>query len=217
MASMLEDMPNELLWFTFEYLPAIDLFRAFYSLNERFNTILRLVHYRFNLLYINQNQYKYFQDIVLPNIKYNRVESLHIDDIANRICSINQYRSLRSLTIHDLHTENIDYLANNVLFELTQLKYLRLHSEFTLSDSDVNALTKVIFSEQMPSLIYCNLSFQDFGRMTFNHLNAKNKTSSLKTLVINQWCRLRDFIQLLHFIPNIQHLTVRLFDSMTKG
>ncbi len=53
--------------------------------------------------------------------------------------------------------------------------------------------------------------------MSFDHLDRINQTLSLKTLIIDQWCHLRDFIQLLYFIPNIQRLTIRLFDSNTKG
>jgi hypothetical protein len=86
-----------------------------------------------------------------------------------------------------------------------------------LKELDVNLLTNVIFSEQMPVLTYCYLGFQDFGRISFDHLDTTNRTLSLKTLVIDQWCRLRDFIRLLYCIPNIQRLTVRLFDSDTTG
>jgi hypothetical protein len=85
-----------------------------------------------------------------------------------------------------------------------------------LNDWDINSLLNVIFSKQISSLTYCHLAFQDFSQMSFDQLNRINKSFSLKTLIIDQWCRLRDFIQLLHFIPNIQRLTVRLFDSYTN-
>ncbi|CAF1091582.1 unnamed protein product [Rotaria sordida] len=217
MKNRLEQLPNELLWLILEYISPIDLFHKFFNLNQRFNTILRLIHYRFNLLYTNQNQFKFFLNIILPNIEYNWIESLYIDDITNRLYIINKCQYLRSLTIHHLHTENINLLVNNVLLELKQLNYLHLYTEFRLRDHDVNSLTYIIFSQQMPSLTYCYLDFQDYSRMSFDHLDITNKTLSLKTLVIDQWCRLRDFIRLLHFIPNIKRLTVRLFDSNTKG
>jgi len=217
MINRLEDLPNELLWLILEYIPSIDLFRTFFNLNQRFNTILRLIHFRLNLFYTNKTEFNYYLNTILPNITSDWIESFYIDDITNRLHSISICKNLRSLTIQHLRTENIDLLAKNVLPELKQLDYLRLHSEFILKDSDVSLLTNVIFSDQMPLLRYCYLLFQDFGRMSFDHLDAVNKTLSLKTLVIDQWCRLRDFIRLLHFIPNIQRLTVRLFDSNTKG
>ncbi|CAF0773013.1 unnamed protein product [Rotaria sp. Silwood1] len=217
MTSRLEQLPNEILWLILEYIPPIDLFHKFFNLNQRFNTILRLIHYRFNLLYINQNQFNYFLNIILPNIEYNWIESLYIDDITSRLHSINKCQNLRSLIIYHLHTENINLLANNVLMKLKQLNYLRLFTEFRLKDQDVNLLTNIILSEQMPSLTYCYLSFQDYSRLSFDHLDTINKTLSLKTLILDQWCRLRDFIRLLHFIPNIKRLTVRLFDSNIKG
>jgi hypothetical protein len=217
MINRLEDLPNELLWFILEYIPSIDLFRTFFNLNQRFNTILRSIHFRLDLFYTNKTQFNYYLNTILPNITSDWIESFYIDDITNRLYSISICKNLRSLTIQHLRTENIDLLAKNVLPELKQLDYLRLHSEFILKDTDVSLLTNVMFSDQMPSLTYCYLHFQDFGRMSFDHLDATNKTLSLKTLVIDQWCRLRDFIRLLHFIPNIQRLTVRLFDSNTKG
>jgi hypothetical protein len=165
----------------------------------------------------NKNQFNYLLDTVLPNIEWNWIETVYIDDIINRIDTINRFKNIRSLTIHHLHTESLDLLARHVLPELKQLDYLRLYSDFILKDDDVQSLTHVILSQQMPSLTYCYLAFQDFGCMTFDHLDRTNRTLSLKTLVIDQWCRLRGFIQLLHFIPNIQRLTVRLFESNTKG
>ncbi|CAF1003129.1 unnamed protein product [Adineta steineri] len=217
MKKQLEDLPNELLWLILEYISPIDLFYTFLNLNQRFNKILRLTHCRLNLLYTNKDQFNYYLNTILPNIEINRIESFHIDDINSRLDSIHIYKNLHSLTIHYLRTENIDLLATNILPELKQLHSLRLHSQFILKDEDINSLTNVLFSEQIPSLIYCYLGFQDFGCMSFDHLKTTNKALALKTLVIDQWCRLKDFIRLLHFIPNIRHLTVRLFDSHPKG
>ena len=217
MITRLENFPNELLWFIMEYIPPLDLFHGFFDLNERFNTILRSIHFRFNLSYTNQKQFNYFLHLILPNIQLNWIESLSIDDIPTRLQTIKICQNLRSLTIDHLHTENLQILAKNILPELKQLYYLRLCSEFILKNDDVNCLSSVIFSEEMPSLAYCCFAFQDFGRMSFDHLDPVKKSFSLQTLVIDQWCHLRDFIQLLYFIPNIQRLTVRLFDSNPKG
>jgi hypothetical protein len=217
MKNRLEELPNELIWFIMEYIPPLDLFEIFFNLNQRFNKILYLINYRLNLLYTNKKQFDYFLHTILPNIQFNRIQSLYIDDIPNRLNLIKIFLNLQSLTIDHLRTENLDLLAKNILPELKQLNYLRLSSDFILKKADVNALTNVIFSEQLSSLTYCYFGFQDFGRMTFDHLDRIHQTLSLKTLVIDQWCHLRDFIQLLYFIPNIQRLTVRLFDSNIKG
>jgi hypothetical protein len=216
MQSQFEELPNELLWFIMEYIPPIDLFRKFFNLNQRFNQIIRLIHFRFNLLYTNKNEFNYFLNIILPNIESNWIQSYYIDDISNRLHSIDICNNLQSLIIYHLRTENIDSLAKNILPKLKRLNYLRLYSEFILNDWDINSLLNVIFSKQISSLTYCHLAFQDFSQMSFDQLNRINKSFSLKTLIIDQWCRLRDFIQLLHFIPNIQRLTVRLFDSYTN-
>jgi hypothetical protein len=42
---MLEALANEILLELFEFLDAVELFRAFYDLNNRFNTLL-LTHFR---------------------------------------------------------------------------------------------------------------------------------------------------------------------------
>lgn len=119
--------------------------------------------------------------------------------------------------IDHVHTDHLSLLAKEILPELKQLDHLHLHSDFILKNTDVNQLTQVIFSEKMSSLKYCYFAFEDFGRMSFDHLDRTNRTLSLQTLIIDQWCHLRDFIQLLHYIPAIQRLTVRLFNSNTKG
>jgi hypothetical protein len=216
MISRLEEFPNELLWLILEYIPPLDLFRAFFNLNQRFNEILRLIHFRFDLLSTNKNEFNYFLHTILPNSECDWTESYYIDDICDRLYSINFCKNLRSLTIHHLQTEHIDELAKNVLPQLKQLDYLRLYSEFILKNGNVNLLTSVILSEQMPSLTYCHLALQDFGHIRFDHLVRTNKTLSLKSLVIDRWCSFIDFIELLHFVPNIQRLTVRLFNSNTE-
>ncbi|CAF5229427.1 unnamed protein product, partial [Rotaria magnacalcarata] len=132
MTFKLEELPSELLWLILEYIPPMDLFRAFFNLNQRFDKILRLLHYRFNLSYINRNQFDYFLNTILPNIEHNWIESLYIDDISDRIYSINAFKNLKSLTIHHLRTENIVSLANDILVELKNLNSLRLYSEFEL-------------------------------------------------------------------------------------
>jgi hypothetical protein len=217
METRLEKLPNELIWFIMEYIPPLDLFQTFFNLNQRFNTILCLIIYRLNLLHTNKKQFDYFLHTILPNIQCNRIESLYIDDISNRLDSIKICQHLRSLTIDHLRTDSLDVFAKTILPELKQLNSLRLSSEFTLKNEDINALTSIVFSERLSSLTYCYFGFQDFARMSFDHLDRTHQTLSLKTLVIDQWCHLRDFIQLLYFIPNIQRLTVRLFDSNTKG
>lgn len=217
MTLRLESLPNELIWVILEYIPPIDLFRMFYNLNERFNQIVRSIHFRFNLLYTNQNEYNYYRQNILPNIEYSWIESIYVDDINDRLCSINLFKNLQSLTIYRLRTETIFLLATEILPELKQLNSLRLHSEFQLKEQDISALINVIFSEKLESLTYCHLGFQDHGFINFDALDSKHPTLTLKKLVIDRWCRLRDFVRLLNFIPNITHLTVRLFDLNTKG
>ena len=217
MASRFEDLPNELVWFIMEYIPPIDLFQTFFNLNQRLNTMICLIHFRFNLFFTKNNQFDYFRRTILPAIQSDWIESFYLDDISNRLDSIKICQNLRSLIINHLHTDHLHLLAKDILPEFKQLTYLQLHSDFILKNADVNELTLVIFSEKMPSLTYCYIAFEDFGRMSFDHLDRTNRTFSLQTLIINQWCHLRDFIQLLHYIPNIQRLTVRLFNSNTKG
>ena len=217
MISCLESLPNEVLWLLLEYLPAIDLFRSFYDLNQRLNTILRSMHYRLDLVHLNKSEMDNFVQTMLLNVKRLQIESIYLDDIAERLFWIHACRNLRSLTMHNLRTKMIPPLAKQILVELKMLDNLRLYSEFTLEDDDVMILTRTIFSDQMPSLTYCHLAFENFEKIRFDHLSPENRSLSLRSLVIDQWCLLRDFLRLLLFIPNIQRLTVRLSDSDSKG
>lgn len=217
MSSSLESLPNEVLWLSWEYLPAIDLFRSFHNLNQRFNTILHSMHYRLDLLHLNKSEMNYFLGTILPHVERQRIESIFLDDIAERLFWIHSCQHLRSLTIRNLRPMSIEPVTRHILVELKMLNYLCLQSEFTLRDEDLNVLTSTIFSDRMPSLTYCHLAFENFEKIRFDHLSTNNRSLSLKSLVFDQWCRLRDFIRLLHFVPNIKRLTVRLFDSDSKG
>ena len=211
MKKQLEDLPNEVVWSILEYMSPIDAFVAFFDLNQRFNQLLRSAHFRSNLQYVSQTQYNYYLRTILPNIELAWIESLSVDDITNRLDSIRLSCCLRSLTLQHLRTESINNLAKHILPKLKQLKRLYLHSEYVLKDEDVNCLSTVIFSEKIASLTHCQLAFQEFGCMNFNHLAATNRNITLKTLIIDQWCRLNDFTKLLVLTPNIRRLTVRLF------
>ena len=217
MVQQLEDLPNELLRLFMEYLPSPDLFRGFFDLNQRLNTILRSLHYRIDVRQTNRSEFDFVVGGVLPNIDLHWIESLYINDIMDRLHSIEPCKHLRSLAIHHLRTQTIARLANHVLPTLKKLTHLRLSSELALKDSDVNILTAVVFSVQMPSLTFCHFAFEDFGHMKFDHLTTTNRSLSLKCLIIDHWCGLRDFLQLLHCVPNIHQLTVRLFDHDLYG
>lgn len=216
METRFDDLPNELIWFIMEYIPILELFPIFFNLNQRFNQILSSIRYQLNFSYINQTEYRQFLQTILPHIQIPFIESISIDDISNRLYTTKKFTHLRSLTIAHLRSDNLYQLARTILPDLKQLTRLRLYSEFVLNENDVNRLTDVILSDEMPSLTYCYLAFQDFGRIRFDHVNKTKQNLVLKTLIVDQWCRLRDFIQLLHFVPNIQRLTVRLYDSPSK-
>ncbi len=129
----MEILPNELLLELFQYLDATELFRAFWNLNNRFDTLL-FTHFR--LYHVNFHSFiKYQTDFlsrhVIPLIT-NQIISIRLSDNEDNDPSqtnfflssgleINQFIHLRSLVLCHIYNDTI---LCNILDDCCQLAHL---------------------------------------------------------------------------------------------
>jgi hypothetical protein len=115
----LELLPNEIILDLFDYFDGIDLLRAFYNLNSRFNFLLykQFRFYCFNLQSVSKRNFDIICQQYLPFIA-DKVIALHFSNINETpeetnlffsyIPSFNQFTQLRSFKFLCLHsTSNI--------------------------------------------------------------------------------------------------------------
>ncbi|CAF1417175.1 unnamed protein product [Rotaria sp. Silwood1] len=211
----LELLPNELLLQLFEYLPVVDLFRAFLHLNSRFNNLLfnQFRKYRLNF----QSTYKQDFDIIcrryLPSI-IDRTISLCLSDDdktpdqSNCFVSYNlalcDFRHLQSLSLYYLRCEIVMCQLMNECQHLHSLIYLKFSQcKFRHEKTTICCLLSSIWC--LPKLTYCYLDIY-FNGKEYCILPTMISTS-LQHLTI-QWAtyRLTDLAHIFQCTPYLQYL-----------
>lgn len=212
----LEILANELLLNIFEYLPAVDLLRAFYNLNLRLNHLL-LLHFRsVNLDFrsVSQYDFNHICQEYLPTIS-DHIAALCLsnnDDTPQQIevflqhgLNIRQFYSLRSLSLYDLCSNK---LMNELMLQwkdlpnLTHLTLAGCYIQF--NQIETQQLIDNIWS--LSNLIYCYLNIH-FGET--NIFLPTVKSLSLKYLFI--WTvdhHQNEVNAILKRTPNLQHFSI---------
>lgn len=73
--SVLETFSDEIFFEIFDRLSPLDLYQAFYGLNNRFNKILNDYRLRFrdNISSLNENEFEFYMNKILPHIIHRLV------------------------------------------------------------------------------------------------------------------------------------------------
>lgn len=166
-ASRLEIFPNELFLVLFEYCPAMDLFRAFDQLNNRFHRLLfhAFRSYSLNFRCLSRTDLKLLHDRYLPLINERTVAlnlsndnetsyQLPLMEIEEQIFSrLNYLQSLVLSNIFDLH---LVQTIGHHLDGFPRLLRLRLIKCIFPSDS-IDMLDFINHIWNLPKLILCAL------------------------------------------------------------
>jgi hypothetical protein len=145
--SRLECLPNEILIYIFQHLDAQDLFRAFYNLNFRFNTLLRSLNYlSLTLLKYNSNEINDY-DILAPYV-YTLILDYAVDIDLNHFVNIH-----RLILISPTSNQLNQVLCNT----LPCLEHLSIGYEHFLFSYYIPDLCQKIFSDGFPRLKSCSL------------------------------------------------------------
>ncbi|CAF1515113.1 unnamed protein product, partial [Didymodactylos carnosus] len=210
----LEALPNELILQIFGYFNAYDVFKSFYSLNVRLNSLLHATHLHIDLINVTKAVHNYHQQVIMPTTsKSNQMITAKLQDISDRIkisdslVAIN----LQSLTIDGLTIKNIDYVRS-ILLKLKHLIYLSLTSSPDCIRTNLtDKLRETIFtdSEMSRSLKSCKLSLA-YPIHFRDNVTTNARASAIEYLSFCQWCDIYQLTSLLKRVPKIKSLTVYL-------
>ncbi|CAF4650588.1 unnamed protein product, partial [Didymodactylos carnosus] len=160
MKSKFEQLPNELLYYVFDYFNGFEIFNSFYYLNQRFNFLLENYRYTFKCLNWDEFVTLYFK--IISHIPLQQFKALsakdnigvEVDFFLNCFLTernISQLSHLQTLQIIANHsyksiTDNLEYAVkklsqlNNLIHLTIQIPTLDLGVELVQS---VFSLTKL--------------------------------------------------------------------------
>jgi hypothetical protein len=212
----LELLPNEILLDLFEYFNGIDLLRGFYGLNFRFNFLLykQIQFYSLDFESISKRCFDRCQQHLF--FIADRVSNLSLSDsrenpgqinlFLSYIPSFNQFTQLRSLTISDLHSDEVLLKLLNKCHHLNSLTHLSLKScTFPNREADSQLVVDKIWS--LPKLISCSFDMTSKSReISFIPTVI---CPSLKNLSFHRpelrWSQME---RLLDYTPCLNHLRI---------
>ncbi|CAF0943501.1 unnamed protein product [Adineta steineri] len=217
---ILESLSNELFIELFELFDAVDLFRAFYGLNTRFNSLLiHLRGYRVDFRSIFKEDFNHFCRTYLPFI-INRTIYLRLSDNEDAPYQyahfqsagfiFDQFDNLRYLTLENVSSDpkiNQFFFSNLYhLHNLTHLKFIncRLH---TISSGDFQDVIDQIWN--LPKLTHCYFDFCSRG--TSHFCIPTSVSTSLQCLtILENWWHSNKFVDLLKKTPHLRTFVVSL-------
>lgn len=210
-----ESLANEILLILFEYLDVINLFRAFYYLNNRFNQLLIKLHkYHLDFRSISKDDFNHFyqQHYYLIN---NRISSLHLPDEVETQnffsdgYPIDQFTHIKLLSISYIYSFN---LINQITTQCQTLSFLT-HINITISSSEdpenfSSTLSDNIWS--LPSLTHCYLNIE--YRYPVGLMRMSVTSQSITYLCIkNMSYDIDSLVHLFKHTPRLQRLYIGRF------
>ncbi|CAF0803015.1 unnamed protein product [Adineta steineri] len=162
----IESFPNEIFLELFDYINGIDLFRAFYGLNSRFNNLLykqfRTYHFQFASIskfyfdLICQQHIPFIADKIVGiclSESYNTPEQINL--FLSYIPSWNQFTCLRTLSLSNIPSLETLLKLLDICHQLCNLTHLRLSLVYLrISRPELQPVINNIWS--LPKLIRCD-------------------------------------------------------------
>jgi hypothetical protein len=214
----LELFPNEILLELFEYFNSADLFRVFYGLNSRFNSLLH-----------NQFRAHRFQFKSIAKRHFDMICQQHLPFIADRIVGIsladnddtpeqinlffvyisswNQFTCLRTLSLSNIPSFEILRKLLNECHHLSNLTHLRFSDPyFRIAHPDLQLVINSIWS--LSKLIRCDL---DISTTSTLFCMPKKISTSLEYVCIKgtrfKWKHVN---RLFKCTPHLAHLSASI-------
>jgi len=117
----LEQIPNEILIDIFQYFDARDLFRIFYNLNIRFNTLIKSFHH-LNLIFHmeffidNQIDNNYIFPFYVHTLIVGRVININLKQFSNIYCLKLECPLKRVLAQLNSNTVHLNWFSPSCIF-----------------------------------------------------------------------------------------------------
>ncbi|CAF2538306.1 unnamed protein product [Rotaria sp. Silwood2] len=181
----LEDLPNEVFYVLFNYLKIEDIYKSFFGLNLRFNTLLHSLSNCY--LRIESSTKVNFIKMIASKIRH-----LHIVQNAVSISLAPFRNTLHSLIIDSLTEEYIDQLH-----ALIYLKHLEIRH---ISKKSIDHLREVLFFS--PQISHIVLTFWYSSDLVAGY-SFSYSIPSIHSLFMYSLSNLNEFASLLDHLPNL--------------
>jgi hypothetical protein len=198
----LELLPNEIFIEWLEYLNALDIFHSFYRLNYRFDKLIRNIPLKLSFQHVRKTIFDQVCKLMLSNPEIKRqIHSLRLSnsDTCGQIqaflslFSLDEFNSLRSLTLTGIEKMNLDKL---------QFMLLLLPKSCSLHWIDPDDELKKQLT--LPSVS----GVQTLSTASACHLPLVLDLSSVTNLTIAD-CSCGDLCQLFRHLTMLKYLNVR--------
>lgn len=214
----LEDLSTEIFFEIFDYLNALDLFKAFSSLNRRISSILQIIPLR---VFISHNHRRYHVDYLSSHLISHAhqvisviiFDTIHDDSsIVNLLFSQHKFINLQSCTFVSIHPST---KLENVIEQIKSFNRLVSFNIFLPKDEKLNEnvkkdLVETILMHKSPSLRSIGLD------LPYDYLNISKQISlpsNLKSLYLhisNSTSQVfaDSIIPIFRFCHSIEYLTI---------
>ncbi|CAF1281179.1 unnamed protein product [Adineta steineri] len=215
----LELLPNEILLDIFQYLHGVDLLRAFYDLNYRFNFLLHNQYrpYCFNFDFLSkrtfdmicQQHLTFIADrtttLTLSNGE-NTPEQIHL--FFKYIPSFDKFIHLRLLSFDSIRSYQILTKIIDECHHLYNLTHLKFYScRFHGNESDLQFIVNRIWT--LSKLTHCTFDILIIGELPFFCMPQSISTSiQYLDISIENEVRSNEIIQLFEHTPSLKHLSM---------
>jgi len=209
--SVLENLPNEILYEIFEYLDIYHIYDGFYKLNKRFKNLFNNSNLpiRINISTMTKTNFeRYYKKIILPNRRRINILRLSnpftVDIVFSPSRIITQFSQLETLILDNINAKSFNNISIYLMF-LPKLHSLALHFEEYIECPSIPF--DQIFS--LSKLKYCKITYRtkDIYRLWPIHFTDFDR-SPIEYLVINTRFPLEEFNELLSRLPRLRHLSI---------
>ncbi|CAF0918745.1 unnamed protein product [Adineta ricciae] len=194
MTNRLENLPNEILIEIFHYFDARRLYRSFYNLNHRFNTLLQSLTHLCLIIWS-------LKDDLYDDLFASRVRTLvvHFDVIY----TLSRYINVRHLVLFHSKHEQICQIMNEG-FHLETISLISPRCFYSTL-----GVYEMIFSNQFPRLKFCHLTNVYSPSIELRQLSW-SQSPLLRSLRISSHDSLIH-VAILNACPNLSSLSLSLF------
>lgn len=176
----LEDLSSELLLELFEYLPAEDLFIAFFNLQSRFNQILMN---RSLLMHLAVAKISYIQTLFDPNqIRFVTVRSLSTPTLAADLPDCSSMPNAIQLFLYEIYVPDLMLGLSSIQSRMPNLVHISIdgyHGSSSSTNTNVNFILERLFT--LPHLRTLALKFDFYTKgTTYVYLSSIKPIPSLE-------------------------------------
>lgn len=205
----LEDISNEIIYETFDFLDYDQTYKAFSNLNQRFQNLVTHSNFPIKIKLLstsNSNFRHYHTQTLMPN--QHRIKSLHlsnpflIDHVFSSICHGLKLIELETLILDKIQSTYVEHLLKHLLV-LPYLSTLIINCEDNVKNK--NNLYDEIF--RLPRLKFCKLSLNELIQSEPLPM-ATNEYSPIERFILISTYPMNDLNNLLSYIPHLKYLSL---------